>query len=443
MLLSLLEQKKYREIRKNLDDMNVVDIAGFIQQIEDDPRVVIVFRLLTKEQSAEVFAYLDNDLREIIVNSLTDKELRGIIDKSFLDDTVDFIEEMPASIVKRVISAADNETRRHINQLLMYPEDSAGSLMTIELMELDSSWTVDIAIKEVRARSAEMESISNLFITDAARHLAGTIELRDLLAARDNQTVGDLMDKDIISTTTHEDQALVADKFKKYDLESMPVVDNEDRLVGIITIDDVVDVMEEETTEDIYKMAAIQPIEDSYMDTSVFTLAKKRFAWLAVLMLSATLTGMIIEKFQNALLINVILASFIPMLMDTGGNAGSQSSVSVIRAAVLGEIRFKDFFRVIWKEFCVGVITGVGIAVINFVRVIAFGGEFIIALTVSITVFCTIILAKFIGGMLPLLAEKIKIDPAVMASPLITTIVDALVLLLYFNIASAMIPGIR
>ncbi len=427
-----------------METMNVVDIAEFIQELEDegDPRVIIAFRLLPKGLAAEVFSYLESDLQELIVNGITDKELKGIVGELFLDDTVDFLEEMPASIVKRVIQNADQETRQQINQLLMYPEESAGSLMTIEFMELDSNWNVERAIKKVRTKSTDKETISTLFITDPQRHLVGILYLRDLLTAKDEEIVGEVMRTEFISVGTHEHQEEVADTFKKYDLEAMPVVDNEERLVGIITIDDVIDVMEEETTEDIYKMAAMQPIEDSYMNTGAFTLARKRFLWLAILMISATFTGMIIERFQSALAINVLLATFIPMLMDTSGNAGSQASVSVIRAAVLGEIEFSDIFKVIWKEFQVSVITGIGVAILNFGRIILMYQDFTTALVVSITLFCTIIAAKFVGCTLPLIATKLKLDPALMASPMITTIVDAVALLVYFNIAALLIPGI-
>lgn len=441
-MLELLKDKKYLEIRKIVEEMNVVDLAEFIQEIEDNPKVVILFRLLPKKQAAEVFAYLDGEIRQKIVNGISDKELYEILDELFLDDAVDFIEEMPASIVKRVINTTDEETRRQINQILMFPDESAGCLMTIEYADLHSGISVEEAIKKVRRISPERESIETLFITDHERHLVGTLNIRDLLAAKDSTMVGEIMDANVISVHTHENQAEVADKFKKYDFFMMPVVDNEDRLVGMITIDDIIDVIEEETTEDIYKMAAMQPIEDSYMQTGVLTLARKRFAWLAILMISATFTGLIIEKFQSALAVNVLLATFIPMLMDTSGNAGSQSAVSVIRATVLDEIAFKDTFKVIWKEFRISMITGLGVALLNFIRVYVMYKSMPIACVVSITLFFSVVAAKIVGCTLPLIATKLKLDPAIMASPLITTIVDAVALLVYFNIAALILPGI-
>lgn len=438
-LLQLIDARKFKQVREIIQEMNVVDVAEFISDIGDDPRCLLVFRLLPKETAADVFAYLDSDVQGKIVVGITDKELRGIIDELFLDDTVDFIEEMPASIVKRVISVTDPATRRNINQLLMYPEDSAGSLMTIEFMKLDAKWSVKQGIEKVRKQSADKESIDNLFVTDNRRHLRGIIGLRDLLVGNDDEIIEELMETDVLAVNTHIHQEDVADTFKKYDLVSIPVVDNEDRLVGIITIDDIVDVMEEETTEDIYKMAAMQPIDESYNDAGVFTLARKRILWLAILMISATFTGMIIESYQAALASHVLLAAFIPMLMDTSGNAGSQSSVSIIRALTLGEVEFKDIFRIVWKEFRVSILVGVGVAILNYVRIMIMYRDHTTALIVSLTLIVSVIAAKFVGCTLPLLATKIKLDPALMASPMITTIVDAVALLVYFNIASALL----
>ena len=440
-MLILIEQKKYNEAHARLKELNVVDIADWLNDIEEDPRILIVFRLLPKEMAAEVFAYLSHDMQQKIVESLTDKELARIVDELFLDDAVDFLDEMPASIVKRVIRAADPETRIHINQLLMYPEHSAGSLMTIEFMELDDIWTVQRAIEAIRSQSKDKESIATLYVTDHQRHLEGVISLREVLVAKNDDKIGDLMETDVIKAKTHDDQADVADVFKKYDLISMPVVDNENRLVGIITIDDVVDVMEEETTEDIYKMAAMSPSEDGYMHTGVLTLAKNRVVWLIVLMVSATFTGLIISRYDAALAANVLLASFIPMLMDTGGNAGSQASVSIIRGITLGEIKFSDIFTVMWKEFRVSLLVSAGVAVVNFARIWIMNGDPLIAAVVSLTLIVTIVAAKLVGCTLPLLADKIGLDPALMASPLITTIVDAVALVVFFNIAILLLPG--
>ncbi len=441
-LLELIERKEYNEAHARLNDMNEVDIAQWLADIEEDPRLLLVFRMLPKETAADVFSYLTHDLQQKIVEGLTDKELARVIDELFLDDTVDFVEEMPASIVKRVVRAADPETRKQLNLLLMYPEDSAGGLMTIEFMELDDVWPVGRAIEAIRAQAADKETISTLYVTDRQRHLEGVVGLRRVLMSDNDQKIGELMETEVITAHTHDHQEDVADKFKKYDLTAMPVVDSENRLVGIITVDDVIDVMEEETTEDIYKMAAMAPSETTYMEAGVLTLVKNRVVWLVILMFSATFTGLIISNFEAALAANVLLASFIPMLMDTGGNAGSQSSVSVIRAITLGEVKFSDIFVVMWKEVRVGALTGAVVAVLNFLRIWLLNGDPLVALVVSITLFIVVIAAKFVGCTLPILATKIKLDPAVMASPLITTIVDAVALALFFNIAIALLPGL-
>ena len=440
-LLELIDEKKFIQVRRVIQEQNVVDIAEFICESEDDPRTVLMFRLLPKEMAAEVFAYLEREQQQRIVEGITDKELAGILEELFLDDTVDFIDEMPASIVKRVIKISDPDTRRQINQLLLYPEESAGSLMTLEFMEIDRNWNVKRAIDEVRRQSEDKETINLLFVTDEVRRLEGIISLREILTGKDDEMIGDIMETDIISVKTHDDQADVAEMFKKYDLLSMPVVDNENRLVGIITIDDVVDVIEEETTEDIYKMAAMAPSEDSYMSTGAFTLAKNRVVWLLVLMLSSILTGMIINNYNSALATNVMLAAFMPMLMGTGGNAGSQASVSVIRILTLGEIEFKDIFSVIWKEFRVSLITGSCVSAVNFARIMLTYNDIALATVVSVTLFMVVIAAEFVGCSLPLIADKLHLDPALMASPLITTIVDALSMLVYFNIALYLLPG--
>lgn len=442
-MLTLIEDKKFIEVRHLLCDMNEVDIAEFIDELDDNPYSVIVFRLLPKELAADVFSYLDRDIQQRIVESITDRELEGILDQLFLDDTVDFLEEMPASIVKRVIKNSDRETRKYINQLLMYPEDSAGSLMTIEFMELDYDWTVSRAIAEVRRQCAEKESIARLFVTDDTRHLLGTVDFRDVLAEDDDTVIETIMDTGTVSANTHDDQADVAELFKKYDLVSMPVVDNEDRLVGIITIDDIVDVMEAEATEDIYKMAAMTPIDDDYLDSGVLTIAKKRVGWLLLLMVSATFTSMIISRYEHALAVCVALTAYIPMLTGTGGNSGSQASVAVIRGLSLGEIDFGDIFRVIWKELRVALVCGVALSACNFAKLMLLDRVGLtVALSVSLTLIVVVVMAKLVGCTLPLLAKKVGFDPAVMASPMITTIVDALALLIYFTVAMAIIPGV-
>ncbi len=441
-MLDLINERKFAQAHSRLSEMNEVDIAEWLSSLPDpeDPKILIIFRMLPKELAAEVFAYLAPELQQQIVEGLSDKELANIVSELFLDDTVDFIEEMPASIVKRVLNAAGPQTRGQINQLLMYPEESAGSLMTTEYMTLDDIWPVSRAIDAIRKQSEDKESISALYVTDKQRRLEGVVSLREVLTAKDDDKIGDLMETEVISCHTHDHQEDVADKFKKYDLLSMPVVDKEKRLVGIITIDDVVDVIEEETTEDIYKMAAMAPSETSYMQSSVWTLAKNRVVWLIVLMVSATFTGMIISKFEHALAANVLLASFIPMLMDTGGNSGSQASVSVIRALTLGEIKFGDILRIMWKEMRVALLCGAAVAVVNFIRILIMYGDAMVGLVVSLTLLVVVLAAKLVGCSLPLLADKIGLDPAIMASPLITTIVDAVALLVFFNIASILLP---
>ncbi|MBS1380876.1 MAG: magnesium transporter [Oscillospiraceae bacterium] len=442
-LLTLLNSRKFIQVRRIIQEMNSVDLAELISEIEDEKDTVLLFRLLPKEMAAEVFSYLEHDQQQRVVEGLTDKELAGILDDLFMDDTVDFIDEMPASIVKRVIKIADPDTRRQINQLLMYPDSSAGSLMTTEFMEVDRDWEVGRAIREIRRQCEDKESLSQLFVTDEFRHLEGTVALRDLLAAKDSEIIGDLMESDVKSVKTHDHQEDVADLFKKYDLVSMPVVDNENRLVGLITIDDVVDVMEEETTEDIYKMAAMEPTEESYADAGVFAIARKRIPWLLILMISATFSGIIMQNYNSVLSAHVILASFVPMLMDTSGNAGSQTSVSVIRSLVLGEVECRDIFRVLWKELRIGMMVGTGMGVLNFIRIVIQYRDVGLASVVGITLFCAVIAANLVGGALPIAATKFKLDPALMASPMITTIVDAMSLTVFFNVAIHILPGLK
>lgn len=418
--------------------MNEVDLADMINNAEDDDNLhaLVLFRLLPKDMCADVFSYLDSDVQEYIVNGINDKELSAILEELYLDDTVDFVDEMPSSIAKRVLMLSDSETRKRINQFLHYPEDSAGSLMTIEYMSVKKDWTVAKTLLEIRRRAEDKEDIQTLYVSDSKRVLSGMLDLTDVLAASDETILEDIMDTEFVTCNTTTDQAEVAEMFKKYDLISMPVVDKDSHIVGIITIDDIVDVIEEETTEDIYKMAAMAPIDDSYMETGVFSLAKKRIVWLLILMISATFTGLIIQNYSTIISTNVILASFMPMLMDTSGNAGSQASVSIIRGLVLGEVEPKDIAKVIWKEFRVSILVGVIIAFFNFIRMLIMYKDIKISLVVSITLFFVIIAAKFVGCTLPLIATKLKLDPALMASPMITTIVDAVALIVYFKIAS-------
>ncbi len=452
-ILTLIEEQSFTKLREVLDEMNPADIAEELAEIDDDKSLVVAFRLLPKEQAAEVFSYLEPHEQQRVVEGISDKELASIVNEMFNDDAVDFMEEMPANIVRRVLCTADAATRKAINQLLKYPESSAGSLMTTELLRFKSEWTVAQAIDHVRKCCMELASITYAFVTDDFRHLTGVVSMKEVLGSEDEELIANIMDDDVIFAYTLDDQADVAERFKKYDVVSMPVVDGESRLVGLITIDDVVDVIEDENTEDIYKMAAMAPIEDSYIETSVFQIARKRVVWLLVLMISATFTGMIITRFENVLAKVAILTSFIPMLMDTSGNSGSQASVSIIRSLVLGEVQFRDIFKVIWKEFRVSILVGTAVAAANYLRILICywigiytvdPGQsiYLIGAVVSLTLVAAIICAKFVGCTLPLLADKCKLDPALMASPMITTIVDAVSLLVYFAIASAMLPGL-
>ncbi|WP_208074437.1 magnesium transporter [Bittarella massiliensis (ex Durand et al. 2017)] len=435
----MVEERQFSQARTLLLDENPVDIAELFEEMPENT-LVLLFRLMPKETASEVFSHLDSDVQQRIVEGVTDKELATILDELFFDDTVDFIEEMPANLVKRVLKNTDPTTRRLINQVLKYPEDSAGSLMTLEFMELKKDETVAQAIVDIRRNSLEKETIETCFVTSSTRVLEGTVTLQNILTSRDDTSIQEIVDKDIFSVSTTEDQSVVADLFKKYELLSMPVVDSENRLVGIITIDDVLDVIEEENSEDIYIMGAVTPSEDSYLKSSVFELAKHRILWLLVLMISASITGFIIRRFDEVLSSMVLLAAYIPMLMDTGGNAGSQSATMIIRGLALGEIKTRDAFRIIRKEFAISLLVGSVLAVVNLGKLLFLDRvSLMVAVTICISLFCTVIVAKICGGLLPILAEKCKVDPAIMASPLITTIVDAVSLTIYFVLATAIL----
>ena len=419
--------------------LNAVDIAAIFGELSEDA-LPLLFRLLPKELAADAFVEMDADRQESLITRFSDTELKAVIDELYIDDAVDLVEEMPANVVKRILKQADPDTRKLINELLKYPDDCAGSIMNTEFVELRTRQTIADAIRVIRREGLEKETINDCFVTNADRTLAGIISLRTLILSKDEDLVGDRMDTNVISVTTMEDQESVAEKFKKYDLTAMPVVDGENRLVGIVTVDDAIDVMEEEATEDIEKMAAMTPSDKPYLKTSVWDIYKHRIPWLMLLMVSATFTGLIITKFEHALAAQVVLTAYIPMLMDTGGNSGSQSSVTIIRGLSLSEIHFKDIFAVLWKEIRVAVLCGLSLAVVNFAKLLLLdrvGAQ--VALVVSLTLVVTVAAAKFIGCTLPLLAKKIGFDPAVMASPLITTIVDALALLTYFGIASSLL----
>ena len=436
---SLLENKRYSSVKDILVTLNAADIAAIFGELSEDA-LPLLFRLLPKELAADAFVELDADRQESLVTRFSDTELKAVIDELYIDDAVDLVEEMPANVVKRILKQADPDTRKLINELLKYPDDCAGSIMNTEFVELRTRQTIADAIRVIRREGLEKETINDCFVTNADRTLAGIISLRTLILSKDEDLVGDRMDTNVISVTTMEDQESVAEKFKKYDLTAMPVVDGENRLVGIVTVDDAIDVMEEEATEDIEKMAAMTPSDKPYLKTSVWDIYKHRIPWLMLLMVSATFTGLIITKFEHALAAQVVLTAYIPMLMDTGGNSGSQSSVTIIRGLSLSEIHFKDIFAVLWKEIRVAVLCGLSLAVVNFAKLLLLdrvGAQ--VALVVSLTLVVTVAAAKFIGCTLPLLAKKIGFDPAVMASPLITTIVDALALLTYFGIASSLL----
>lgn len=439
LILNLIEQGKYADAKNEIIKMNVVDIAQLFEELEQQ-KLLVVFRILPKETAAGVFSYISNDLQRYIIESITDKEIKTILDELFFDDAIDFLEEMPSNVVKRVLKNTDEGTRKLINHFLNYPEYSAGSIMTIEYVDLKKEMTVVQAIKYIKQTGIDKEAIHTCYVTDEFRKLEGVVSLRKLILSEDDVLVKDIMKTETIFVNTHDDQEKIASLFKKYDLLSMPVVDNEQRLVGILTIDDIVDIIDQENTEDFEKMAAMQPSEEEYLKTNALVLAKHRITWLVILMISATFTGNIIRKFDAVLQSVVILTSFIPMLMDTGGNAGSQSSTLIIRGLALGEINLKDFFRILWKELQVSLLVGTVLSLLNFIRIYYFEKiDFNVSATVCITLFFTVILAKIVGGILPILAKRIKVDPALMAGPLITTIVDAVTLVIYFSTAKMLL----
>ena len=417
-----------------LESLNSADIPSIFDEL-DEEQIVIVYRLLSKDMAADVFVELGPDMQENLINAFSDKELKNVLDDIFMDDTVDLIEEMPASVVKRILRAQNSEDRKMINELLRYPEDSAGSIMTTEFVDLKENMTVEKAIEKIRKVGDDVESIYVCYVLTLTRQLIGIVSLKDLIMADKVTLVKDIMDKNFIKVSTLEEQEEVAKKFDKYDEISLPVVDNEDRLVGIVTVDDVMDVMVDETSEDISKMAAVEPHDKSYFETSVFEHAKHRIIWLLVLMFSATLTGSIITRYENAFQAVPLLVSFIPMLMDTGGNCGSQSSTLIIRGIALNEIRFKKIFKVMFKEFRIALVVGVILAIANGLRIYVMYQDLTIAFVIALSLIVTVILSKLIGCILPLFANKIGVDPAIMASPLITTIVDTCSILVYFNIA--------
>lgn len=438
-ILELLENKDFPQLGNLLKDMNPADVA---ELFEDLPRekMALVFRLLPKELAADAFAYMNPDEQTVLVEAFSDKELHDVVNELYVDDAADMIEEMPANLVKRILRHTDAETRVLINQILNYPKDSAGSIMTMEYVDLKRGMTVEEAFDRIRAIGVEKETVYTCYVTDSRRKLKGIVTVKDLLLAPKNELIRNIMETNIIYVSTHTDKEEVASLFGKYDFLAVPVVDNEERLVGIVTVDDAIDVIQDEATEDIEMMAAITPTDKPYMKTGVFATWKKRIPWLLLLMISATFTGSIITSFEDALSASIVLTGFIPMLMDTGGNAGSQASVSIIRGLSLGEIEYKDIGRILWKEARAAFLCGVSLAAANFVKLLLVDRVTIpVAIVVCSTLVVTVLAAKLVGCSLPVLAKRIGFDPAVMASPFITTIVDALSLLIYFRIACAVL----
>ena len=433
---NLIKEKKYFEIRKYLNDLNTVEVSELLNQFESS-ELIMIFRLLSKDRAADVFSYLDTEHQEMIINTMTDVETKNIFDELYFDDIVDIIEEMPSNVVKKILKNTDTKDRHMINQLLKYPDNSAGSIMTTEYVDLKKDMKVSDAIREIRNTVEDKENIYTCYVISADRKLEGVVSLKEIITSDNDVIIEDIMNRNFVSVHTNDDHEEVAEIIKKYDLIVLPVVDIENRLLGIITIDDVMDVIDKEATEDFHKMAGISPVEESYLKTSAFTMARQRIMWLIVLMISATFTGRIIGKYENVLQSVVILASFIPMLMDTGGNAGAQSSTIVVRALALGEVDVKDTFRVLIKEFSISFIVAIVLAAINYLRLIALTKVPLnVALTVSVTLIFVVIISKIIGALLPIGAKVLKMDPAIMAGPLITTILDALTLTIYFKFAT-------
>ena len=435
-ILQLIEQKRFSEARMLLEDEHPADIAQMLDEM-DAAQGCRTFRLLPKSLAADVFSYLDSDNQQRLITLLSDAELSRVLDEMYMDDTVDMLEELPASVVKRILQLSHPDTRSEINRLCRYEEDTAGSIMTTEMIDLKRSMTVKDAFDLIRRVGTDMETIYTCYVTDERRVLEGVVTVRDLLLHPYEAKVEDLMDEDPLSVQTGDDQETIAQIFQKYDILTLPVVDSEKRLVGIITIDDAVDVIQEENTEDIEKMAAILPSDKPYLKTSIFDLWKRRIPWLLLLMISATFTGNIITSFEDKLSKYIVLTAYIPMLMDTGGNCGSQASTTIIRGLSLGEVQFRDIFRIIWKEIRVAVLCSSTLAVCNFVKLMLIDRlQMMVALTICVTLIITVCSAKIVGCTLPLLAKKLGFDPAVMASPFITTIVDAISLLVYFGFAT-------
>ena len=435
LLLQMLEERQLKELKSELENMHPVDVAELLEELEDR-QMILVFRLLAKDEAAETFTEMNNDTREVLLNALTDSEIKEVMDEMYLDDTVDVLEEMPANVVDRLLMATDEETRKQINTLLNYPEDSAGSIMNVEYIAFHKEMTVEEAILKIRQVGLNRETIYTCYVTEK-RKLIGAVSLRELLTTGDNRTIEEIMETNMLYVHTHDDQEEVVNMISKYGLIAIPVVDNDMRMVGIVTVDDAMDVLEEETTEDINMMAGIvAPSEDSYFETSVWEHAKSRFPWLLFLMLSATLSGLVLGYFEAAIVAMPILNTFVTMLTGTGGNCGSQSSTLIIRGLATDEIEFKDIFRVLFKEIRVASVVGIMLGVANGIRIVLMYHNLTLALALGVTLLFTVIIAKSIGCILPLAAKKCGLDPALMAAPLITTLVDATTILVYFSIVT-------
>ena len=442
--LELLGNKQFFKLKSELQEMNPADIAVLVEEMYDsdefdEKNLIMLYRILPKELAAETFTYMESDKQMMLINAFSDKELRDVIDELYLDDTVDMIEEMPANLVSRILKNTDSETRKQINELLNYPKDSAGSVMTTEFVYLRRDITVKEAFEQIRKIGLVKETVYTCHVISTHRRLVGIVTVLDMLVADEDTLIKDIMETNVISVNTHDDREDVAKTMSKYDFAAIPVVDNENRMVGIITFDDAMDVLQEENTEDFAKMAAVVPAEDGYFRTSVFDHAKRRIPWLLVLMLSATLTGWISSQFEAQIALIPMLVSFMPMIMGTGGNCGSQSSTLIIRGMALEEIRLKDFFKVVFKEFRVAILCAVTLAVVNGLRVLIVYKDVSLALVIALSLIGTVVIAKLVGAALPMLAKALHLDPAIMANPLISTVVDSCSLLIYFSVASAIL----
>lgn len=440
-LLKLIEEKKYQEYKKVVNELPEIDVAQWIEELQEE-QMIIAFRALPKDLAADVFSYLSSDSQQLIINGITDKELKNIVEDLYIDDAVDMLDEAPANVVQRVLQNASNETRALINQFLNYKEDTAGSIMTAEFLDLKKGMTVKEALDRIRRICKDKETSYTCYVLDKNRILEGMITVKTILMAKDEEIIDDLMDTQVIYTTTNEDKENVAKLLSKYDLFALPVVDNENRMVGIVTIDDAVDVIEDEATEDFEKMAAMLPSDRPYLESKVTTLFKNRIVWLIVLMISGIIVGEILGYYEAKIAAIPLLVTFVPMLNDTGGNCGNQSSTMVIRGLTTGDITTKDWLKVWWKEFRVSLLVSIVLASFNFIRIAFFTkapegvNVYMIAISVSGALFLIVILAKSVGGLLPILAKKLKLDPAVMAAPLITTLVDAAAIIIYFTFVS-------